>query len=157
MTPDEPTRIIPYATKPDLKPYARRIKILGWLFVLLAVFSLVKIFVFTSGFSRSAATSLGTAPPEGSRAASQTPAERAAFYGAFGVAVQIPTILGAIAGLVAGFGLLARQPWGRTATLVLSVPLLIDLPFGTLLAVFALYLMVKRGSGERYAQLSASS
>lgn len=57
-------------------------------------------------------------------------------------------VAGAIAtlslpGLLAGFGLLRRRPWARTLALGLSVLALFSVPFGTVLGVLSLYILLQ--------------
>ena len=42
-------------------------------------------------------------------------------------------LVGAVLGLVAGLGLLQRQPWGRMLAIVLGCINLVEMPFGTAL------------------------
>ena len=59
-------------------------------------------------------------------------------------------IIGAAAGLIAGWGLLERQPWGRTLAIVLGAFSLIDLPFGTALGIYTLWVLLPAESAVEY-------
>jgi hypothetical protein len=60
----------------------------------------------------------------------------------------------AAAGLIAGWGLLDRQPWARTLTIVLGAFSLIDLPFGTALGIYTLWVLLPAQSEEEFRQIS---
>jgi hypothetical protein len=60
----------------------------------------------------------------------------------------------AAAGLLAGWGLMDRQPWARTLTIVLGAVSLIDLPFGTALGIYTLWVLLPAQSEEEFRQIS---
>jgi hypothetical protein len=60
----------------------------------------------------------------------------------------------AAVGLIAGWGLLDRQPWARTLTIVLGAVSLIDLPFGTALGIYTLWVLLPAQSEEEFRQIS---
>lgn len=49
---------------------------------------------------------------------------------------------GAVFGLIAGFGLLNHRPWARYVAIVFAVLSLLNFPFGTLFAVYTLWVML---------------
>jgi len=57
-------------------------------------------------------------------------------------------------GLIAGWGLLDRQPWARTLTIVLGALSLVDLPFGTALGIYTLWVLLPAQSEEEFRQIS---
>jgi hypothetical protein len=59
-----------------------------------------------------------------------------------------------VLGLMAGWGLLERQPWARTLTIVLGVLHLLNVPFGTALGIYTLWVLVPAASEEEYAQMA---
>jgi hypothetical protein len=63
-------------------------------------------------------------------------------------------IIVAAAGLIAGWGLLERQPWGRTLAIVLGAFSLIDLPFGTALGIYTLWVLLPARSEEEFRQIA---
>jgi hypothetical protein len=63
-------------------------------------------------------------------------------------------IAGAAAGLIAGWGLLERQPWGRTLAIVLGAFSLIDVPFGTALGIYTLWVLLPAQSEEEFRHMS---
>jgi len=71
--------------------------------------------------------------------------------GAGEVAVASAVLVGAasllvflgLAGLVAGVGLLKRQAWSRVLGLVLGLLNLLNLPFGTALGIYAIWVLTR--------------
>jgi hypothetical protein len=62
-----------------------------------------------------------------------------------------------VIGLVAGIGLLTRQPWARTLTLVFAFLSLINVPLGTALGIYAIYVLLSSGAEEEYRQLTLAA
>jgi hypothetical protein len=56
------------------------------------------------------------------------------------------------AGFFAGWGLLNREPWGRALALVLGFIALLNLPFGTALGVYTLWVLLPANSETEYEQ-----
>ena len=54
-------------------------------------------------------------------------------------------------GIVAGWGLLKLRPWARILTIVLSVLHLINIPFGTVLAIYGLWVLLSRETEPLFA------
>lgn len=57
-------------------------------------------------------------------------------------------------GLIGGFGLLTRAPWGRTLTLVAGFLELLNFPIGTALGIYAIWVLLSTGSEDEYRRLS---
>lgn len=55
-----------------------------------------------------------------------------------------------IPGIIAGWGLLNRQPWARIMTIVLSVLELLHVPFGTALGVYGLWVLLSQDSERMF-------
>lgn len=51
-------------------------------------------------------------------------------------------LAGGVLGIVAGWGLLDRQPWSRRLALVLGFVNLIHIPFGTALGIYTLWVLL---------------
>ena len=62
----------------------------------------------------------------------------------------IVMLAAAAVGLAAGWGLLERQPWARILALVLAFLNLLDLPFGTALGVYTLWVLLPAESEREY-------
>jgi hypothetical protein len=60
----------------------------------------------------------------------------------------------AAAGIVAGWGLLARQPWARMLAIVLGAVSLVDVPFGTILGIYTLWALLPADSEEQYQRMT---
>jgi hypothetical protein len=56
--------------------------------------------------------------------------------------------------LMAGWGLLERQPWARTMAIVLGVLHLINVPFGTALGAYTLWVLLPSDSEAEYAHMA---
>ena len=63
----------------------------------------------------------------------------------------------AITGILAGWGLLDRQPWARMLAIVLGCFNLIDMPFGTALGVYTLWVLLPAKSEEEYRQIAKAA
>lgn len=62
----------------------------------------------------------------------------------------------AVVGLIAGWGLLQRDPWARVLLLVLAFISLIHIPFGTALGVYTLWVLLPGPSEQEYQTLVAA-
>lgn len=62
-----------------------------------------------------------------------------------------------IVGLAAGVGLLARETWARTLTLIVGFLSLIDIPLGTALGIYTIWVLLSGGSEEEYRKLSLAA
>ena len=63
-------------------------------------------------------------------------------------------LVSALAGLIAGWGLLERHPWARVLTLVLAALALIRFPFGTALGVYTFWVLLPSQSEQEYRLLA---
>jgi hypothetical protein len=70
--------------------------------------------------------------------------------------IGIFLLCGAAVGLLAGWGLLQSQPWARMLAIVLGFLSLLDLPFGTALGIYTLWVLLPAQSEAEYRQLSLS-
>jgi len=66
-------------------------------------------------------------------------------------------VVSGLAGIAAGWGLLDRQPWARTLALVLGCLNLIDMPFGTALGAYTLWVLLPTESEEEYRRMSRAA
>jgi len=57
-----------------------------------------------------------------------------------------------LAGIAGGWGLLQREPWGRVLILVVAFIALLDVPFGTGLGVYTLWVLLPAESEQQYMQ-----
>lgn len=63
----------------------------------------------------------------------------------------------AVAGILAGWALLNREPWGRVLALVLAFLALINPPLGTALGVYTLWVLLPANSEAEYAKYQAAN
>jgi len=61
----------------------------------------------------------------------------------------------AACGFIAGWGLMKREPWARVVALVLAFISLINIPFGTALGVYTLWVLLPGTSEQEYEALTA--
>lgn len=73
-----------------------------------------------------------------------------------GLILLIPALLGLIAllSLVVGYGLLTHRRWGRSTALVAGVLSLPNVPLGTLLGAYTLWVLGSQAAGVEWMQLS---
>ncbi len=60
----------------------------------------------------------------------------------------------AIAGLAAGIGLLQCEPWARTLTVVMAIISLINVPFGTALGIYSLWVLLSPNAENEYRAMA---
>ena len=60
----------------------------------------------------------------------------------------------AVLGIVTGWGLLERRPWARMLAIVIGCIFLVDMPFGTALGIYTLWVLLPSASEEEYRQIS---
>ena len=58
-------------------------------------------------------------------------------------------------GIIAGFGLIKLKPWARILVLVLAVLNLLNIPFGTLLGIYSLWVLLNQETVALFAGASA--
>lgn len=60
----------------------------------------------------------------------------------------------AAVGIIAGWGLLQRQDWARTVALVVGFVALLNVPIGTVLGVYTLWVLLPAQSDDEYKALT---
>jgi hypothetical protein len=58
------------------------------------------------------------------------------------------------AGVIAGWGLLKRRPWARSLALLTNSLALLNIPFGTIVGIYSLWVLLPRESEEEYRRLA---
>jgi hypothetical protein len=77
--------------------------------------------------------------------------ERPAFLHPFLGLLATFVVVKAFAGFAAGWGLLQREPWARTVAVVLAFPsLFFNVPFGTALGIYTLWVLLPAESDVEY-------
>jgi hypothetical protein len=72
--------------------------------------------------------------------------------GAVASFVLILMLVLSVPGIIAGIGLLSFQPWARILTIVLSILDLVNIPFGTVLGVYGLWVLFNSESVPLFEQ-----
>ncbi|HTT63245.1 MAG TPA: zinc ribbon domain-containing protein [Bryobacteraceae bacterium] len=77
-------------------------------------------------------------------------------HGILGVVAWI--LLGSsILGLAAGWGLLQREPWARTLAIVMACLSLINMPLGTALGIYTLWVLLPAASEQEYRSVARAA
>jgi hypothetical protein len=115
------------------------IKILGWLHVVFAVIGILiglAVFAFFGGI----AGLIGMSDTSDDRFVAMP------IVGAIGGLVLIFMLLISIPGLIVGYGLVTFRPWSRVLGIVMSALHLLNVPFGTMLGVYGLWVLLSAES-----------
>ena len=113
------------------------VKVLGVLFIALSGLGLLAALFLMVALG--AATGIVGAAAESGDAAIAIP-----IIGIAGGALVAFLLVLAIPGLITGIGLLRFRPWARIAGIVLSALHLIHIPFGTILGIYGLWVLLNR-------------
>lgn len=68
--------------------------------------------------------------------------------------VGLMLLITAVIGIVLAWGLLERQPWARMLAIVFGCISLIDIPFGTALGIYTLWVLLPARSEEEYQKMA---
>jgi zinc-ribbon domain len=63
-------------------------------------------------------------------------------------------LIGAVLGLIAGWGLLQREVWARMLAIIIGILNLFDAPFGTAIGIYTLWVLLPTESEREYRQLT---
>jgi hypothetical protein len=72
--------------------------------------------------------------------------EAIAITSTVGSIIAFILIIFSVPGIIAGIGLLKRRPWARILTLVLGCLELMVIPFGTILGIYTIWVLMKEES-----------
>ena len=75
--------------------------------------------------------------------------------GIAGTALGALLLLLALPGLLAGWGLLSYRPWARILALVLSLLNLLNIPFGTALGIYGLWVLLNKDTERLFNATTA--
>jgi len=81
---------------------------------------------------------------------------QAFLHGLF-LSLSILVLAKAALGFAAGWGLLQHESWARLLTLVLAFISLINIPFGTALGIYSIWVLLAPQADQEYAQLSRAA
>lgn len=107
----------------------QHVTILGWLHIVASgIFMIVGVFVFTL------LTGIGVAAGD---------PDAVAVLGVVGTAVGLLLAALSLPGLLAGYGLLRCKMWGRTLALVVGIINLVNVPIGTLIGAYTVWVLLQ--------------
>jgi hypothetical protein len=66
-------------------------------------------------------------------------------------------LAGSILGLVTGWGLLQREPWARGLAIVMACLNLVHMPFGTILGIYTLWVLLPAASEQEYRSVARAA
>ena len=121
------------------------VKVLGILYIAVSALSLIGALFLMLVFGGTAGIVGATADP--SDAAIAIP-----ILGIAGTALVALLMMLALPGLIAGWGLLSFKPWARILTIVLCVLNLINFPFGTVLGIYGLWVLLNKETERLFAR-----
>lgn len=70
--------------------------------------------------------------------------------GGIGAFIFILLLVLSLPGIIAGFGLIELQPWARLLTIILSALELMSVPFGTVLGIYGLWVLLSPGGEQLF-------
>jgi hypothetical protein len=113
------------------------VKVLGVLYIALSALGLLAALFFFLVMGGAATVTGVAADPE--EAALAVP-----IIGAVGMGLTLFLLVLSLPGLITGWGLLQFKPWARILGLVLSALNLINIPFGTILGAYGLWVLLSK-------------
>jgi len=69
-------------------------------------------------------------------------------------AIGMGFLICAAIGIATGCGLLARQPWARMLAIIFGALSLVDIPFGTAIGIYTLWVLLPAESEQEYRSIS---
>jgi len=72
--------------------------------------------------------------------------------GFIGVVIAVVLVVLSLPGIIAGIGLLKLQPWARILAIVISALDLLNVPIGTALGVYGLWVLLQAETERLFAQ-----
>ncbi len=120
------------------------VKVLGILYVVLGIMGTLGALVVMVIFG-------GIAGVVGVAATGPDAQLAAPVVGAIGTILALFVFLISAPGIIAGFGLLKFQPWARTLTIILSALNLLNLPVGTALGIYGLWVLLSAETERFFA------
>jgi hypothetical protein len=114
----------------------QHVNLLGWLLIVEhAILLLVAGFVFVL------LTGVGVASGD---------SEAMAILGIVGTSVGVFLAALSAPGILAGLGLLKRKSWGRFLAMVVGVLGILNIPVGTLIGIYALWVLMQNSAAEYF-------
>jgi len=122
------------------------VKVLGWLFIVFGVFYVMLAFGSSMVLGILASFVASQGEPDAAIGATVLGLTGGAFF-IFWLCVGIP-------GILAGWGLLNFKPWARILAIVLSAIRLINIPIGTALGVYGLWVLFSKETEALFSRPS---
>ena len=113
----------------------QHVPILGWLYVVSHAVFLTGGFVFL--------LLAGLAPVAGET-------EPIWMLGVVGTGVDLLMAALGLPGLLAGYGLLTRKPWGRLLAMAIGILGLVNFPLGTAIGIYTLWVLTQPAASEYF-------
>jgi hypothetical protein len=126
------------------------VKVLAILYIAFSTLFLLAAMVLILALGGASAIVGTTAPPEDAAVALQ-------ILGISGAAISMFLVALALPGLVVGVGMLKRAQWARILGIVLSAINLINIPFGTIMGAYGLWVLLHSDTERFFSQTSAIS
>jgi len=120
------------------------VKVLGVMYIVLSAFGVLLALFLILTFG--GAAGIVGASADGGDAAIALP-----IIGIVGMAVVGFALALSLPGLFAGWGLLTLKPWARILGLVLSILHLLNIPFGTVLGIYGLWVLLNKDTERLFA------
>ena len=121
----------------SVRDMEQHVPILGWLLIVgNALFLAIGVFVFIL------LTGIGAVSGD---------AEAMSILAIVGTSVALLMTVMALPGIIAGYGLLKRRSWGRVLAIVVAVLSLFNVPFGTVLGIYALWVLLQQAANEYFS------
>ena len=120
------------------------VKVLGVLFIAVRALGVLAALFLMVALGGAAGLVGATADPE--EAALAIP-----IIGLTGTALVGMLLVLSLPGLITGFGLLGFKPWARILGIVLAILQLVNIPIGTLLGLYALWVLLNRDTERLFA------
>jgi hypothetical protein len=126
------------------------VKVLGVLYLAMSALALLAAMVVLLAIGGAAATVGVSAEP-------QDAAVALPILGLAGTAVGVTLLLLALPGIATGLGLLYFKPWARILGIVLSVLNLINIPLGTIVGAYGLWVLLNKDTERLFTNPTISS
>ncbi|MGB2714984.1 MAG: hypothetical protein WBC51_12440 [Vicinamibacterales bacterium] len=123
------------------------VKVLGVLYLVLSGLGVLAALFLTLTLG-SAAGIVGAA------ASAEDAAIAIPIIGITGMALVIVLLALSLPGLIAGWGLLNFRPWSRILGIVLAILNLFNIPFGTMLGIYALWVLLNKDTERLFSPVA---
>ena len=120
------------------------VKVLGVLFIAFSALGICAALFVGLAFGTASGVVAASADAEGAAVALP-------FIGLAGTALVTFLLAISLPGLVTGIGLLNHKPWARIVGIVLSAIHLINIPFGTIMGIYGLWVLLNKETEALFA------